>query len=415
MGVKFDFTFQEGLGKYCCLKADSKIEEGSKLYNWCKNVMERKREESLDKDEALLLDAVNFTFDLKNENKSSENDQGTKAAGGAATTASMTTPTPATTSSTTGTKSYADSAIETNINASIIDVGLEDSNEIGKNKTFNAAAAVIRVPTTTPTAGTTSRTTNGDTLGILSNDDGPPVTKWFEEKNWPEDVKRNMKKKRPTFLVENGSSSGMAPNSFVTNLHLKLSSIMPRDTHKYVEDFVKMKLLKFINYEEEYGPEEHLDILYYQWFYDMINNGYASNELIFDPFNPTSITLPKVDRVYDPVTVWLNEEHWPYTVKNKLAGRRYQGLVEPKEIQKNMSDLNRVEKLEYSLAHLHGPRIKHVKTFLEWELLKLMKYDKVEAPDSSGLDDTYYKWFYEQILKGFAKETLTFEPYKKFE
>ena len=103
MGVKFDFTFQEGLGKYCRLKADSTIEEGTKLYNWCKNVMERKREDSLDKDEATLLDAVNFTFDLKNENKSSENDQGTKAAGGAATTASMTPPTSSTTGDVVGT------------------------------------------------------------------------------------------------------------------------------------------------------------------------------------------------------------------------------------------------------------------------------------------------------------------------
>ena len=159
------------------------------------------------------------------------------------TTASMTTPTSiTTTSSTTGTKSYADSVIEANINASIINNNLEDRNEIGNNKTFNAAAAavvrvptttpaaaVVRVPTTTPTAGATSRTTNGDTLGFSSTDDDPPVTKWFKEKNWPEDVKSNMKKNRPTFMVEEGSSSGMAPNSFVTHLHKELSLIMPRE------------------------------------------------------------------------------------------------------------------------------------------------------------------------------------------
>ena len=175
-----------------------------------------------------------------------------------------------------------------------------------------------------------------------------------------------------------------------------------------------MKLLKFINYEKGHDPEEQLDILYYQWFYEMINNEYSSNALIFDPFNPNSNSLPKVSyRFCNPVTLWLHEDTWPVTVKQKLQGRKFQGLVELTLIQKNMSDL-RVDRLEFSLAYVRTRKIAHVRTFLEWELLKLIEYDKVENLDS-GLDETYYKWFYEQILKGFAKETLTFEPYKKIE
>ena len=110
-----------------------------------------------------------------------------------------------------------------------------------------------------------------------------------------------MKGKRPTHLVQQ-DCSGMAPKLYVTQLHDTLAHVMPKDTNKYMEAFVGIKILKFINYEEEYHPEEHLDILYYQWFYEMITNGYSIIKLIFNPFNPTSSTLPKGNRLNSPVT-----------------------------------------------------------------------------------------------------------------
>ena len=143
----------------------------------------------------------------------------------------------------------------------------------------------------------------------------------------------------------------------------------------------------------------------------MITKGYSRNALIFDPFDATSSTLPNDNCiVYNPVTHGLMEEHWPNNVKKKLSGIRYIGLVEPKVNPHNM-DLKIVLIELRFILHITWEKRKPLEIFSQIGTFKVNKHDEVNRPDGA-LHEIYYKWFYEQILKGFAKETLTFKPFK---